>query len=149
LAEGEKLLEDGEPVDRFKVGIPLWWRGETEFAYRLICLSAHQGYHNAQRFMASGYWHGDPLFEADYFRAYRFLSLAPKEYRSGEPLFRSDYAQAYKWYSLGISAGAEYSRPRGALSTMMTSSQITKAERLVVEWKPNPAECEIQTQVEN
>jgi TPR repeat protein len=145
LAKGEVLLADGKPVERFKVGIPLWWRGEKEVAYRLMCLSAQQGNHNAQRFMASGYWHGDPLFKADYFQDYKFLSLTPKEYRSGEPLFKSDYVQAYKWYSLGISAGAEYSRPRDALSTMMTPSQIDEAERLVAEWVPNPAECELET----
>jgi len=59
--------------------------------------------------------------------------------------------EAYKWYTLAAKNGNERATElRQDISDQMTPDQIAEAERLVAEWKPNPAECEaIAAQADN
>ncbi len=71
-------------------------------------------------------------------------------YRDSSPTTQ-DLIQAYKWFSLAVISGNKTAQiSRDSLSPQLTPGQIAEAERLVSEWKPNPAECEtIGTQAEN
>ena len=55
-----------------------------------------------------------------------------------------DLIQAYKWFSLAAIAGDKSAKwSRDHLSPQMDPAQLAEAERLVAEWEPNPAECEV------
>ena len=58
---------------------------------------------------------------------------------------------SYLWHSLAVRNGKTIAtRSVDRLRADMSPTQIAEAERLVSEWKPNPAECEtIGTQAEN
>lgn len=65
-------------------------------------------------------------------------------YRLGLVHIEQDVILAYAWYTLSFEGGhATAEEHRARLSQEMTPSQIAEAERLVVEWEPNRAECEI------
>ena len=86
--------------------------------WRWNCLAAHQGDRKAQ-YVVGGY------------------------YRSGLAPIEADIVEAYKWYGLSALNGSEvHVGARNFAAKKMTHSQLTQAERLVAEWKPNPAECE-------
>ena len=90
------------------------------------CLAAHQGESDSQ-YRIAGY--------------YKF-GLVP---------IQSDVVAAYKWYSLASMNGSESaSNYLGFVAQQMTPAEIAEAEHLVAEWKPAPAECEVEgTQAEN
>ena len=86
-----------------------------------MCLSAHQGDQNAQYVLG-------------------------KYYRQGSNLVLQDPIEAYKWLSLAAKDGdATTKRLRDVFARQLTPEQIAEAKRLVAEWEPNPAECEIET----
>jgi hypothetical protein len=89
--------------------------------WRWRCLAAHQNDHAAQNHV--GHY-----------------------YRVGSRPVQQDLVEAHKWYSLAMTNGNN----RAAallhdISEQMTPAQIAEAERLVAEWQPNPAECEINS----
>ena len=94
--------------------------------WRWNCLAAHQGVRKAQ-YVVGGY------------------------YRSGLAPIETDIVEAYKWYSLSALNGSEvHAAARNFAAKKMTHSQLTEAERLVAEWGPNPAMCEVEgAQAEN
>ncbi|MEE8153113.1 MAG: hypothetical protein V3T76_08810 [candidate division NC10 bacterium] len=51
-----------------------------------------------------------------------------------------DLVRAYLWYSLSETTNSQ--RRRDELPPKITAEHIIEAERLVVEWQPNPTECE-------
>ncbi len=64
-------------------------------------------------------------------------------FESGRGVRVSD-VEAYKWYTVSASGGNRLSAlVNELLVEKMSVDQITEAERLVAEWKPNPAECEM------
>ncbi len=71
-------------------------------------------------------------------------------YRDSSPATQ-DLIQAYKWFSLAAIAGDKSAKwSRDHLSPQMDPAQLAEAERLVAEWEPNPAECEVEgAQAEN
>ena len=65
-------------------------------------------------------------------------------YRDSSPTTQ-DLIQAYKWFSLAVISGNKTAQiSRDQLSPQMDLAQLAEAERLVAEWDPNPAECEIE-----
>jgi TPR repeat protein len=115
-----ELKEEGDAAEQFNVGLALRYRGEIELGYRLVCLSAPQGFQDAQNWMARRYHFGFPPVEAD-------------------------LVQAYKWYQIAF-YGADYAdKKRAELSAKMTPAEIAEAERLVAEWQPNLAECDARS----
>jgi TPR repeat protein len=82
---------------------------------RWLCLAAHGGNAEAQHRLGKHYRHGGGGVNADAVTAYLWLSLA------------------------------ESPHERAIVANSMTPDQITEAERLLAEWEPNPAECEIET----
>ncbi len=62
-------------------------------------------------------------------------------YNRGETPQGHVLVQAYKWFKLAKVNDGEGSLTY--LSTKMAPDQLAEAERLVAEWEPNPAECEI------
>ncbi len=55
----------------------------------------------------------------------------------------TDLMKAYLWYSHAASNGrSEANAVKARLAERMTTDDINKAERQVIEWKPNPVECE-------
>ena len=59
-----------------------------------------------------------------------------------------DYVAAHKWFNLAAAGKTKLAAERAAegrdwLARKMTPAQIAEAERLVAEWDPNPAECEV------
>ena len=69
--------------------------------------------------------------------------------RRAEVGWRADFVQAHAWMSLAVSAAAKegrrvpnYQLDLSRLEGEMTPEQIAEAERLVEEWKPDPASCE-------
>ena len=86
------------------------------------CIAANKGHNDAQPLLASLY--------------------------RGRDRIGTDLVRAYTWYTI---AGTEHAIERRVdLIEQMTPAQLAEAERLVAEWKPNPAECEtIAAQAEN
>jgi len=65
-------------------------------------------------------------------------------YRAGYLGLEQDLVLAYVWYTLALEDGYDIAEGyRNRLSKEMTPAQIAEADRLVAEWEPNPAECEI------
>ncbi len=88
-----------------------------------FCRAANEGLPAAQYYLGNSYRHGN------------------------DPIAR-DVVQAYLWYSL--SGASMDTRVLTNFIAEMTPDQIIEAERLVVEWKPNPAEYEVEgEQAEN
>ncbi len=94
--------------------------------WQWMCLSAHQGDHDAQ-YVLGNY------------------------YRQGSNLVLQDPIEAHKWLSLAAKDGDAFTRRyRDFVARQLTPEQIAQAERLLAEWEPNPAECEtIGAQFEN
>jgi uncharacterized protein len=58
------------------------------------------------------------------------------EVGSGVP---QDYVQAYMWCNLSAAQGFQLAKYRRAeLERLMTPAQITEAQKLAREWKPEP-----------
>jgi TPR repeat protein len=94
--------------------VPNW-----EVSFRLFCLSAHEGFGEAQHEVGRYYGWGI------------------------EPVQR-DQVEGYKWLSLAEASGEKSAMQIDALAKSMTPDQIAEAERLVAEWEPDPAECELE-----
>jgi hypothetical protein len=105
----------------------------SDESFRWLCLAANQGYALAQEEM------GD-------------LNV-PGRKRNWEVvgLVRPDKITASLWYSLAASNGLKRaSFLRDELSKDMTDQEVAEVERLIVYWKPDPAECEIEAlQIQN
>ena len=90
-----------------------------------LCLAAHGRHPAAQQRLGHVYAYGGlgNLIDADINRV-----------------------EAYKWRSLGLNVQAMQQSERvtamEALAAQMTPDQLAEAERLVQEWKPDPASCE-------
>ncbi len=88
-----------------------------------FCRAANEGLPIAQYHLGNSYHHGK------------------------EPVVQ-DSVQSYLWYTLAGSKREH--RVFRNLIAEMTPDQITEAERLLAEWEPNPAKCEIEAaQAEN
>ncbi len=84
------------------------------------CLAAHSGFAGAQ------------------------LSLGVR-YKYGYGGVQSDAELSYLWSALAAKNGmAGATNFVDRLRANMTPDQIAEAERLVTEWKPNPAECDVE-----
>ena len=94
----------------------------TEFYWE--CLAAHQGFAEARL-------------------------LLGKHYKRGFDPISQDSVRAYLWFSL-VGDMKNAVRYKDQQASVMTAAQLAEAERLVAEWKPNPAVCEtIGAQAEN
>ena len=110
-------------------------------AYKWLCLAAHQSHPIAQHKIGSIYQQRDHPY-------YQQSDLSADE----------DLVRAYLWYKLAENNGFQkeaftYIRANGAwrckqfknhrewVKSLMTPVQTSHAERLVAEWKPNPADC--------
>ncbi len=92
--------------------------------WKWLCLAANQGHAIAQGKAGQEYW---------------------PDTRSIE-IVEPDLAHAYMWFNLAVTNGHEYASAwRDNLAKEMSPAQITEAERLVAEWKPDPAACEMAT----
>jgi len=92
-----------------------------------LCLAAIQGYALAQEEMGDLHVPG------------RNMDWEP------EGLVQPNQITAYLWYSLAASNGLKLGAfKRDSLSKDMTDQEITQAQRLVAEWQPYPAECEVE-----
>ena len=92
-------------------------------AWELYCVAAHYGHAKARYAVGNYYRYGRGPISPDLIRAYLWYSLA------------GDVENAIRFKNQEASA--------------MTAEQITEAERLLVEWQPNPAECELEAHSEN
>jgi hypothetical protein len=93
-------------------------------AWRFYCVSAHHG-HDKARYALGNY------------------------YRWGRGLISPEPVRAYLWYTLAGDTKKSL-QFKEQVASEMTHDQIAEAERLVAEWQPNPAECEVEgKQAEN
>lgn len=66
-------------------------------------------------------------------------------YRWGRGPITKDIVHAYLWYTLAANQGHKAaSRQQNFTIEKMTLAQLPEAARLVSEWEPNPAECEVE-----
>jgi TPR repeat protein len=86
---------------------------------KLICISAHGGYGEAQHELG------------------RFYDLGM------QPVQR-DQVEGYKWLSLAAARIEKSARLKDALAKTMTPEQVAEAKRRAAEWQPNPTECELE-----
>jgi TPR repeat protein len=64
--------------------------------------------------------------------------------RPGTGTSKEDLVRAYMWYSLAFKHGNVYgANMRDQVAPQMTAPEIAEAERLVDEWQPDEAECEV------
>ena len=91
-------------------------RGEN---LNLLCQAANSGHADAQAVLAARYRYGLWETDVDPMKAYQSIGLAAFFGNRGAPLTKSTWR-----------AG-------------MTPDDVEEAERLVAEWEPNPAECEM------
>lgn len=119
VTEKKKMFDQarkGDPDAQFKYALYI---DDFQDQYRWFCFAAHQSHPGAQHKVG-------------------------EFYRLGRPPVSQSYSQAYMWYTLsaeqGNTAAQTALRP---ISRVLSPAQIGEAERLVAEWEPNPAECEI------
>jgi hypothetical protein len=93
-------------------------------AWKFHCLAANQNHPDAQALVADHYRYGSDPVERDVLRAYVWFRLAELNGYEGRS------ASQQKPYS-------------EVLADELTPSELADGERLVSEWKPNPAECEV------
>ena len=100
--------------------------GKTGFV-RWRCYAANQGHPEAQFSIGRSYQHGDPQF--------------------GDGTTERDPISAYMWLALAEPSSTLLNPAiyREILAKSMSPTQTTEAERLVAEWKLDPAECEMAT----
>jgi hypothetical protein len=121
MAEIERRAHEGDPEAMYEYAGTL----AVLDAWRWHCLAAQRGHATARWKMAHSY-------RSDY------LGL------------EQDLVLAYVWYTLSFEAGVTIAEQyRDRLSQEMIPDQIAEAERLVAEWEPNPAECEIKSDESN
>lgn len=106
------------------------------------CLAAHSSHGPAQAALAHFYRAGIHPLRPDSVQAYVWDRLAEsngfrKETKA--PTGRIGYIKTKTGWRCCV---LEPHREDGAERSKLTADQITEAERLVAEWKPNPAECE-------
>ena len=127
-------------------------RDDYATARRLFLALAELGYAPAQHQLGFFYRRGEGVPQ-DYAEALKWFRLAANQgyvfsqsnlgfmYRDGEGV-PQDYVKAHMWFNLA-SAGAtatsrfDFARYRDELSEKMTPAQITEAQKLARDWKPN------------
>ena len=124
----ERTLDDlltsakqGSARDQYELGTRYYNSGKRAEGWRWLCVAAHNGLPAAQSRLA-------------------FL------YRYGHAPVTKSIDQAHIWYGLAASNGDPAAAElQESLARTMTPDQRAQAERLVREWKPDPASCEIET----
>ncbi len=121
-------------------------RGDYEAAFKEIKLLAEQGNTYAQRMLGVMYKEGQGVPQ-DYTEAVIWFRKSAEQGNAtaqsnlgtmyvkgqGVPI---DYAMAYKWYNLAAAQGDKDAvKNRSILEKVMTSEQITEAQRLSREFK--------------
>jgi hypothetical protein len=108
-----------------------------------VCLAATQGHAKARHETGHYYETGENPVSQDLVRSYVWYSLAET----------SGYQEAgtrYKKTDTGMKCCFSDISRREIVAENLAADQITEAERLVAEWEPNPAECEVEaTKSEN
>jgi hypothetical protein len=115
-----RRAQEGDPDAQLKLAdaqLKLAFIAPKDQRQKWLCLAAHGGNAKAQ-------------------------DLMMYSYRYGLPPLKEGEVQALKWEMLAKASG--YTNPTILKETKptMRPEQIAEAERLVAEWKPNPAECE-------
>jgi len=128
----------GTSEKRKRKGIERDYRIPRQITWESTCLSAHQGLANAQAELAWYYHHGDGPVGQDPVQAYVWYSLAED---SG---FKEKLLPEYQKTDSGWKCCFPKESTKEILLAALTPAQIAEAERLVAEWKPNPAKCEIE-----
>jgi uncharacterized protein len=127
-------------------------RNDYATAQRLFLALAEMGYPGAQFQLGFLYRRGEGVPQ-DYAEALKWFRLAANQghvlsqsnlafmYRDGEGV-PQDFVKAHMWFNLA-SAGApatsrfNYVGYRDELATRMTSAQISEAQKLARDWKPD------------
>ena len=129
----QEAAEQGSADDQYRLGryhYDLTFDGPTSEqahhaseAWYWVCRAANNGHPAAQSLLGFLYSNDNPD---------RPTPFIPKDLR-----------KAYLWYSHAASNGrSEANAGKARLAESMATAEITEAQRLVAEWKPNPAECE-------
>ena len=113
-----KLFESGQDVteELFLAG---FFAGNFVLSWPWYCLAANQGHARAQYELGNYYSQG--------------LGKISK-----------DHVKAYIWYSLAEQACCKWKYRSEIMADEMTPSDLAEAERLVVEWQPDLAECQME-----
>ncbi len=120
--EYARLAAQGDPEEQYQAG---YFAGNLVLSWPWYCLAANQGHRQAQYALGNYYLYGHGGISKDLMKAYVWYSLATL---NGNPR-----AVGY----------------RDDLANKMIPGQIVEAKRLVAEWNPNPAECEMATSPES
>jgi hypothetical protein len=137
-------VEGGEYPSEFKVWFhppsnALFGFASQEYnslrPWKFNCLAANQNHPYAQALVADHYRHGSDPVERDVLRAYVWYRLAELNGYEGRQNLRTKL-ETGGWTCCTAKPYSE------ALAVNMTPSELADGERLVSEWKPNPAECE-------
>jgi hypothetical protein len=54
----------------------------------------------------------------------------------------SDLLESYKWFGLAVREGRGSNHHLKRVASQLSSAEISRAEKLVAEWQPNPSDCE-------
>ena len=133
MLKQQEAAEQGSADDQYRLGryhYDLTFDGPTSEqahhaseAWYWVCRAANNGHPEAQSLLGFLYSNDNPD---------RPTAFIPKDLR-----------KAYLWYSHAASNGrSEANAGKARLAESMATAKITEAQRLVAEWKPNPAECE-------
>ena len=104
-------------------------------AWKFNCLAANQNHPDAQALVADYYHQSRDPVELDFLRAYVWYRRAELNGYEGRQSLRIK-TETGGWKCCTTKPYSE------ALAVNMTPSELADGERLVSEWKPNPAECE-------
>ncbi len=132
--------ENGDPDAQWKLATsrdPQW--------ERWLCVAAHGGKAEAQHRLGKYYRHGGGGVKADGVAAYLWLSLAERNGKIETVRLKYSSTKTATGWSYGPTEDPPNQTLREIVANSMTPDQITDGERLLAEWEPNPAECEIET----
>jgi hypothetical protein len=102
-----------------------------------VCLAATQGHAKARHETGHYYETGENPVSQDLVRSYVWYSLA-------ETSGYQEAGTSYKKTDTGMKCCFSDISRREIVAENLAADQITEADRLVAEWDPNPAECDIE-----
>lgn len=134
------MAEQGNADAQYQLGV---LSSSPRESWKWFCLAANQRHPQAQLEIGNFYETGRDPVSVDLGLAYVWYKLAEL---NG---FEENVGSRYRKTTTGYKCCFPSKSHRQILAEQLDLAQLSEADRLVAEWEPNPAECEIEAQAKN